>query len=93
MKPAIKWTLIGSGAMTIAGPMLGVLGTVLGMVGSFNSLGESGVGDPQALSSHISTAMLSTAGGFLLGGIGLVAFIVTLVVWLSTRSRTKVGSI
>lgn len=85
--------MIGSGAVTIAAPMLGVLGTVIGMTGSFNSLAKSGAADPGVLSSQISTALISTAGGFFLGGIGLVAFIATLIIWLSTRSQTKAGSI
>jgi len=38
-KPAVKWTMITGGVLTIGGPVLGVLGTVIGMMFSFNTLG------------------------------------------------------
>lgn len=44
-------------------PLLGLLGTVIGMISVFSALMHSGAGDPQALSGGISNALLTTAAG------------------------------
>ncbi|MDR2104292.1 MAG: MotA/TolQ/ExbB proton channel family protein [Deferribacteraceae bacterium] len=44
-------------------PLLGLLGTVLGMVKLFGVLSGGGIGDPQALSGGIAEALLTTAAG------------------------------
>ncbi len=50
---------------TIAGvtPLLGLLGTVTGIIKAFNAIYVGGIGDPQALSGGISEALLTTAAG------------------------------
>lgn len=50
---------------TIAGvaPLLGLLGTVTGIIKAFNAIYAGGVGDPQALSGGISEALVTTAAG------------------------------
>lgn len=57
-----------------AAPLLGLLGTVLGMIKVFASISLSGIGDPQALSEGISEAMLTTAVGLAIGIPTLVAY-------------------
>lgn len=44
-------------------PMIGLLGTVSGMMGAFAELGSSGIGDPSALSEHIGEVLVATASG------------------------------
>ena len=44
-------------------PLMGLLGTVFGMISLFNVLSGGGVGDPQALSGGIAVALLTTAAG------------------------------
>ncbi|MDR2400825.1 MAG: MotA/TolQ/ExbB proton channel family protein [Deferribacteraceae bacterium] len=44
-------------------PLLGLLGTVLGMIKLFGVLSGGGIGDPQALSGGIAEALLTTAAG------------------------------
>lgn len=46
-----------------ASPMLGLLGTVIGMVGCFGTLAESGSADPSQLAGDISVALLTTLWG------------------------------
>lgn len=46
-------------------PMLGLLGTVLGMVGCFGTLAESGSADPSQLAGDISVALLTTLWGLI----------------------------
>lgn len=48
-----------------AAPMVGLFGTVLGMVGAFATLGQEGA-DPSGLASNISTALLTTLWGLIL---------------------------
>lgn len=46
-----------------ASPMLGLLGTVWGMIGAFGTLGETGQADPAVLAEDISVALLTTFWG------------------------------
>ena len=44
-------------------PMLGLLGTVSGMVKAFNSIAAEGMGKPELLADYISEALITTATG------------------------------
>lgn len=44
-------------------PLLGLLGTVSGMIRAFNALAAGGAGDPALLAGGISEALLTTAAG------------------------------
>lgn len=44
-------------------PMLGLTGTVLGMIKAFSTLGESGIGDPSKLAGAIGEVLVATAAG------------------------------
>jgi biopolymer transport protein ExbB len=55
-------------------PLLGLLGTVTGMMKVFSSISLSGLGDPAALSEGISEAMITTALGLGIGIPTLVAY-------------------
>ncbi|MDR2869819.1 MAG: MotA/TolQ/ExbB proton channel family protein [Deferribacteraceae bacterium] len=44
-------------------PLLGLLGTVFGMISIFNVLSAGGIGNAEALSSGIAEALLTTAAG------------------------------
>ena len=77
--------MIVGGAVTIGGPMLGVLGTVLGMMQGFETLDKSGVADPDGLASNIGVALISTLIGIGVGGVGLIALTVGLIMWFSAK--------
>jgi biopolymer transport protein ExbB len=49
--------------MITAAPLLGILGTVLGIIHSFDMLGKAGIQDPQAVTGGIAQALLTTAAG------------------------------
>jgi biopolymer transport protein ExbB len=61
---------------TIAGvaPLLGLLGTVTGIIKAFNALAAGGIGDPRALSNGISEALITTAAGLCVAIPALIAF-------------------
>lgn len=54
-------------------PLLGLLGTVLGMIRVFATISVAGLGNPETLSSGISEAMITTAAGLIIGIPALVA--------------------
>lgn len=57
-------TLRGLEAVVQAAPMLGLLGTVVGMIDAFGRLAETtGAVDPAALAGGIWTALITTAAG------------------------------
>ena len=46
-------------------PMLGLLGTVVGMIVAFNAIAVHGTGDPKILADGISQALLTTEAGLI----------------------------
>ena len=46
-------------------PMLGLLGTVTGMIGAFDKIGLGAMGSPEKLAGNIGQAMLTTAAGLI----------------------------
>jgi len=56
------------GAVAIIGsllPMVGLLGTVVGMIVAFNAIAVYGTGDPKILADGISQALLTTEAGLI----------------------------
>ena len=49
-----------------AAPLLGILGTVIGIIHSFDMLGQAGIQDPQAVTSGIAQALITTAAGLMI---------------------------
>jgi biopolymer transport protein ExbB len=47
--------------------MLGLLGTVFGMIKAFNVISQSGTGNPGLVASGISEALITTAAGLVVG--------------------------
>lgn len=56
------------------GPLLGLLGTVWGMIEAFGSLSGTGATDPDGLGRGISKALVNTALGLVLAILGLAFF-------------------
>jgi biopolymer transport protein ExbB len=55
-----------------AAPLLGLLGTIFGIMETFNALAAGGVSDPAAVSRGIGTALIATAVGIATALLGLV---------------------
>lgn len=49
--------------MITVAPLLGIFGTVLGIIASFDMLGSTGIGHPQAVTAGIAQALITTAAG------------------------------
>lgn len=57
-------------------PMIGLLGTVSGMISAFQTIGQVGMGDPSALASDIGEALVTTATGLVIGIPAMVAYFI-----------------
>jgi biopolymer transport protein ExbB len=53
------------GAVASISPLLGLLGTVTGMIKAFNVISVQGVGNPASLAEGISEALITTAAGLI----------------------------
>lgn len=58
----------------VCSPMIGLLGTVTGMIRAFSTLGSSGIGDPSSLSSAIGEVLTATASGLFIAIPAFMAF-------------------
>lgn len=63
-------------------PMLGLLGTVTGMIGTFQAITLFGTGDPKMMAGGISTALVTTV-------LGLVAALPLMLVHALVSGRSK----
>jgi biopolymer transport protein ExbB len=62
------------GTIAAVSPLLGLLGTVTGIIKSFNAIQAAGMGDPRALSGGIAEALICTAAGLMVAIPSLVAY-------------------
>lgn len=62
------------GIIAYISPMLGLLGTVTGMIQAFRKIAVVGVGDPTAIASGISQALYTTAAGLIIAIPSLIAY-------------------
>jgi len=65
-----------------AGPLLGLVGTVIGMIITFQSITESGSGDPKLMAAGIGQAMIATVLG-----LGIAVPLLFVNAALKARSR------
>lgn len=66
--------LRGLGVVANLAPMLGLLGTVIGMIKAFNVISEVGTGNPGLVAAGISEALITTATGLIVGIPSLAAY-------------------
>ena len=62
------------GTIAAISPLLGLLGTVTGMIRTFKAITVAGVGNPAAMAGGIAEALLTTAAGLLVAIPALVAY-------------------
>ncbi len=55
-------------------PLLGILGTVSGIIVSFDLLGAAGIEDPKAVTGGIAQALLTTAAGLAIAIVALLPY-------------------
>jgi biopolymer transport protein ExbB len=62
------------GTIAAISPLLGLLGTVTGMIRTFKAITLAGVGNPTAMASGIAEALITTATGLIIAIPALVAY-------------------
>ncbi len=66
--------LNGLGTIAVISPLLGLLGTVTGMMSTFRAITIAGVGNPTAMASGIAEALITTAAGLIIAIPAMVAY-------------------
>ena len=72
--PALKSRLGTLDTIITLAPLLGLLGTVVGMIGSFDIMSEAGMGQPHAVTGGVAEALIATATGLLIAILTLVPY-------------------
>ncbi|MFI5370161.1 MAG: MotA/TolQ/ExbB proton channel family protein [Candidatus Eisenbacteria bacterium] len=72
--PLLERNLIALSTIASISTMIGLLGTVIGMIRSFAALGHTGAVDASKLAIGISEALINTAGGLFCAIAGIVAY-------------------
>ena len=72
--PALQQNLPIIATLTTLGTLVGLLGTVIGMIKSFQALSASGAPDSTALSAGISEALINTAFGIATGAFAVIGY-------------------
>jgi biopolymer transport protein ExbB len=72
--PTMEQNLSVIATITTLGTLLGLLGTVIGMIKSFAALSSTGGTDSIALSTGISEALVNTAFGIATGACAVIAY-------------------
>lgn len=72
--PSLEQNLPVIATMTTLGTLMGLLGTVIGMIRSFAALANAGSPDSIALSQGISEALVNTAFGIATGALAVISY-------------------
>jgi biopolymer transport protein ExbB len=62
------------GTIASLSPLMGLLGTVFGMIRTFNAITTAGIGNPTALAGGIAEALITTAAGLTVAIPALLAY-------------------
>ncbi|WP_121245492.1 MotA/TolQ/ExbB proton channel family protein [Mucilaginibacter phyllosphaerae] len=72
--PMLEQNLTIIATLVSIGTLTGLLGTVIGMIGAFSTLGASGAPNQSELSTHISEALINTALGIGTSAVSIVMY-------------------
>jgi biopolymer transport protein ExbB len=72
--PVLKRRLGALDTIITLAPLLGLLGTVVGMIGSFDIMSEVGMGQPHAVTGGVAEALIATATGLLIAILTLIPY-------------------
>lgn len=72
--PRLKSRLGALDTIITLAPLLGLLGTVVGMIDSFDIMSEAGMGQPHAVTGGVAEALIATATGLLIAILTLIPF-------------------
>ncbi|MFH0948622.1 MAG: MotA/TolQ/ExbB proton channel family protein [Elusimicrobiota bacterium] len=73
-KSEMEKNMIVLSSSATVGPLLGLLGTVTGIIKAFSDLAKSGVGGPSVVAAGVSEALVATAFGLIIAVPSLLAY-------------------
>ena len=81
--------------IAITSPLLGLLGTVVGVFISFQEVTAKGLGDPTIFSHGIGTALITTIGGIIVAIPHQVAYniFISIIDHIELRAKKEIGKI
>ncbi len=71
---AMKRGLAALDTIITLSPLLGLLGTIIGMIGAFNIMATAGLGQPHAVTGGVAEALVCTAAGISIAAVTLVFY-------------------
>ena len=72
--PVLKKRLTILDTIITLAPLLGLLGTITGMINSFGIMSEAGLGQPHAVTGGVAEALIATAAGLLIAILTLIPY-------------------
>ena len=72
--PVLKKRLVILDTIITLAPLLGLLGTITGMISSFGIMSEAGLGQPHAVTGGVAEALIATATGLLIAILTLIPY-------------------
>jgi biopolymer transport protein ExbB len=70
----MKRGLVALDTIVTLSPLLGLLGTIIGMINAFNVMAAAGLGQPHAVTGGVAEALVCTAAGISVAVITLVPY-------------------
>ena len=71
---AMKRGLVALDTIITLSPLLGLLGTIIGMMNAFNIMATAGLGQPHAVTGGVAEALVCTAAGISVAVVSLVPY-------------------
>ena len=71
---AMKRGLVALDTIITLSPLLGLLGTIIGMISAFNIMATAGLGQPRAVTGGVAEALVCTAAGISVAVVSLVPY-------------------
>lgn len=72
--PTLKRRLVILDTIITLAPLLGLLGTITGMIDSFGIMSDAGLGQPHAVTGGVAEALIATATGLLIAILALIPY-------------------
>ncbi len=71
---AMKRGLVALDTIITLSPLLGLLGTIIGMISAFNVMATAGLGQPHAVTGGVAEALICTAAGITVAVVTLIPY-------------------